>query len=102
MQVFAGTDATGTLLATSSLGSSTGAAVTITDTGTIAAINGTNQYDQLYVQVQWRSGAASPASSAWTFDNFQIQGNVVAIPEPSTWSSVLGAVGLLALIRRRR
>lgn len=100
LQIFGGTSSAATLLFTSSTGSYTGAAVTTTDTGSIAAINSINQYDELYVQVQWRSGAATPASSAWTFDNFIISGNVVAVPEPA--SALLGGLGLLALLRRRR
>jgi hypothetical protein len=100
LQIFAGNNSTGTLLFTSSTGSSTGPLATVTDTGAISAINGINQYDELYVQVQWRSGAVTPASSAWTFDTFTISGNVVAVPEPS--ALCLGGIGLLVLFRRKR
>lgn len=77
VQIFAGNNATGALLFTSNFASSTGSLETLTYTGPIAAINHSNAYTHLYVQVQWRSGAATPASSAWSLDNFKVSGALV-------------------------
>jgi hypothetical protein len=54
--------------------------------------------------VEFRFYIAHPQSSsalrAWAFDDIELSGTVAAVPEPA--SALLGGIGLLALLRRRR
>jgi hypothetical protein len=78
MQIFAGTNASGPLLFTSTETNSTiQDPTTIQDVGAIAAINGTNRYRELYFQVQWKN-IGTAISSVYRFDNFKIDGAVVS------------------------
>jgi hypothetical protein len=51
--------------------------VTMNDTGGIAALNSTNRYTSLLVQVQWR-GTATSTFGTLTMDNILVDGAVVA------------------------
>jgi hypothetical protein len=91
-----GQHASGSAGTSSTMGAFTSRSIDLSDDASFQNLTDTT--------VEFRFYIAHPQSSsalrAWAFDDIELNGTVEVIPEPTT--ALLGGLGLLALLRRRR